>query len=69
MIPYLVFWIFVIIGGQIADFLITREVLTIEWTRKLCCALGKFYLCSQWPVISSSFTSPYVPDTRVYGLF
>lgn len=40
MIPYLVFWIFVIVGGQIADLLITREILSIEWTRKLCCALG-----------------------------
>ena len=51
MIPYLVFWIFVIIGGQIADFLITREVLTIEWTRKLCCALGKKY----WTHMSNCF--------------
>jgi hypothetical protein len=31
---------FTIIGGQIADVLITKEILTIEWTRKLCCALG-----------------------------
>ncbi|XP_045210377.1 uncharacterized transporter slc-17.2-like isoform X2 [Mercenaria mercenaria] len=40
MIPYLVFWMFTIIGGQIADVLITKNILTIEWTRKLCCALG-----------------------------
>ncbi|XP_052253573.1 uncharacterized transporter slc-17.2-like isoform X2 [Dreissena polymorpha] len=40
MIPYLVFWIFILIGGQIADVLITKNILSIEWTRKLCCALG-----------------------------
>lgn len=40
MIPYLVFWMFTIIGGQIADVLITKNILSIEWTRKLCCALG-----------------------------
>ncbi|XP_052803963.1 uncharacterized transporter slc-17.2-like isoform X1 [Mya arenaria] len=40
MIPYLVFWVFIIIGGQIADVLISRSILSIEWTRKLCCALG-----------------------------
>ncbi|KAL5009865.1 hypothetical protein ScPMuIL_012170 [Solemya velum] len=40
MIPYLVFWVFVIIAGQFADFFISREILSIEWTRKMCCTLG-----------------------------
>jgi len=40
MIPYLVFWVFIIVGGQIADIIISRNILSIEWTRKLCCALG-----------------------------
>lgn len=40
MIPYLVFWMFTIIAGKFADFFITREILSIEWTRKLCCAIG-----------------------------
>ncbi|KAK3607611.1 hypothetical protein CHS0354_034661 [Potamilus streckersoni] len=40
MIPYLVFWVMVIVAGQFADLLISREILSIVWTRKLCACIG-----------------------------
>ncbi|XP_033732524.1 sialin-like [Pecten maximus] len=42
MIPYIVFWIFVIIAALFADFFISRNILSIEWTRKLCGSIGMF---------------------------
>ncbi|XP_069121261.1 sialin-like isoform X2 [Argopecten irradians] len=42
MIPYLVFWMFVILAALIADFLIAKDILSIEWTRKLCGSIGMF---------------------------
>jgi hypothetical protein len=40
MIPYLFFWIFVILAGICADFFIAREILSIAATRKMCCGIG-----------------------------
>ncbi|OWF44378.1 Sialin [Mizuhopecten yessoensis] len=42
MIPYIVFWIFVIIAAFFADFFISKNILSIEWTRKLCGSIGMF---------------------------
>ncbi|XP_076093168.1 sialin-like isoform X1 [Mytilus galloprovincialis] len=42
MIPYLLFWVFIIIAGIFADFFIAREILSIGATRKLCCSIGMF---------------------------
>lgn len=42
MLPYLMFWAFITISGMIADFLISREFLTVSNTRKLMAALGMF---------------------------
>lgn len=42
MIPYLVFWVFIIVSGVFADHLISKEILTISATRKLCCCIGMF---------------------------
>ncbi|XP_060068011.1 sialin-like [Ylistrum balloti] len=42
MIPYIVFWIFVVIAALFADFFISRNILSIEWTRKLCGSIGMF---------------------------
>jgi hypothetical protein len=44
MIPYLFFWIFVILAGICADFFIAREILSIAATRKLCCGIGKYVI-------------------------
>ena len=46
MIPYLLFWVFIIIAGIFAGFFIAREILSIGATRKLCCSIGKsVYFC------------------------
>ncbi|XP_061188671.1 sialin-like [Saccostrea echinata] len=42
MIPYLAFWMMIIVAGIFADTLISRQILSIKWTRKLCCAIGHF---------------------------
>ncbi|XP_055995958.1 sialin-like [Ostrea edulis] len=42
MIPYLAFWLIIILAGIFADTLISNEILSIKWTRKLFCAIGHF---------------------------
>ncbi|XP_025080882.1 uncharacterized transporter slc-17.2-like isoform X2 [Pomacea canaliculata] len=42
MLPYLVFWFFITVSGMLADFLISRNILTIAWTRKLMACIGMF---------------------------
>ncbi|XP_076437196.1 sialin-like isoform X2 [Babylonia areolata] len=40
MLPYLAFWFFITVSGMLADFLISREILSVGWTRKLMAAIG-----------------------------
>ncbi|GFO11407.1 vesicular glutamate transporter 1 [Plakobranchus ocellatus] len=42
MLPYLTFWLFITVSGTIADLLISRDVLSIEATRKLMSCIGTF---------------------------
>ncbi|XP_062616836.1 sialin-like [Saccostrea cucullata] len=42
MIPYLAFWVTIIVAGIFADTLISKDILSIKWTRKLFCAIGQF---------------------------
>ena len=41
MIPYLAFWMMISLAGLLADFLIEKEILSIKWTRKVFCLIGK----------------------------
>lgn len=41
MIPYLAFWMMISLAGMLADFLIEKEILSIKWTRKVFCLIGK----------------------------
>ncbi|KAK6181306.1 hypothetical protein SNE40_009188 [Patella caerulea] len=40
MLPYLCFWLFILISGTTADFLIKREILSISKTRKIMTCIG-----------------------------
>lgn len=40
MLPYLVFWFFITVSGMLADLLISREILSVAWTRKLMASIG-----------------------------
>ncbi|XP_076437376.1 sialin-like [Babylonia areolata] len=40
MLPYLAFWLFITVSGMLADFLISREILSVGWTRKLMAVIG-----------------------------
>ncbi|KAL8618451.1 hypothetical protein ACOMHN_049868 [Nucella lapillus] len=40
MLPYLTFWFFITASGMLADFLISREILSVAWTRKLMACIG-----------------------------
>ncbi|RUS91220.1 hypothetical protein EGW08_001026, partial [Elysia chlorotica] len=42
MLPYLTFWFVITLGSMMADSLITRGILSIEWTRKLMSCIGTF---------------------------
>ena len=41
MLPYLAFWLFTIMAGLLADLLITKEILSVAWTRKLMSCIGR----------------------------
>ncbi|KAK7092725.1 sialin-like isoform X2 [Littorina saxatilis] len=40
MLPYLTFWFFITVSGMIADCLISKEILSVAWTRKLMASIG-----------------------------
>lgn len=40
MLPYLTFWFFITVSGMLADLLISKEILSIGWTRKLMASIG-----------------------------
>ncbi|BFZ22763.1 hypothetical protein BsWGS_25802 [Bradybaena similaris] len=40
MLPYLTFWLVITISGLLADLLISKEILSIAWTRKLMATIG-----------------------------
>ncbi|XP_041371477.1 sialin-like isoform X2 [Gigantopelta aegis] len=40
MLPYLCFWFFIVVSGTCADLLISRNILSVAWTRKLMSAIG-----------------------------
>nr|KAG5698155.1 hypothetical protein BaRGS_001750 [Batillaria attramentaria] len=40
MLPYLTFWFFITVSGMLADLLISKEILSIAWTRKLMACIG-----------------------------
>ncbi|XP_041371886.1 sialin-like [Gigantopelta aegis] len=40
MLPYLWFWFFTVVSGMCADYLITKKILSVAWTRKLMSGIG-----------------------------
>ncbi|XP_012938009.1 sialin [Aplysia californica] len=40
MLPYLTFWFFITVSGTLADLLISRNILSVTWTRKVMSVIG-----------------------------
>ncbi|KAK3725730.1 hypothetical protein RRG08_012812 [Elysia crispata] len=40
MLPYLTFWLVITLSSMLADLLISRDILSVEWTRKLMSSIG-----------------------------
>ncbi|XP_071103844.1 sialin-like isoform X2 [Haliotis cracherodii] len=40
MLPYLCFWFLITVSGALADLLISRNILSVAWTRKLMTCIG-----------------------------
>ncbi|XP_067685982.1 sialin-like [Haliotis asinina] len=40
MLPYLCFWLLITVSGTLADLLISRNILSVAWTRKLMTCIG-----------------------------